>query len=419
MSTVARGLSYLRRRGMKAFFNRALDYTAGYLRYRLFPGSDKRNTNWHRYIRDLDARAVVMAATPWKLEIESTSVCNLQCIMCSHVFAPPRTGKHFDVALLDRLSAMLPAAGEFQLMGSGEPLISPAFWKTMDFIAGNPSRIRAHIGISSNGAAMTPHMIEKLLRSPLHEISFSLDAASPETYRAIRNGDFVRTIDNIRRLIRRRNELGKFALHIMLNMTLMRRNIDELPAFVELAKSLGADAVQFWPLHDYSEISKDNWTVERNGWVFKYREQMFGHTPEDAAAVNARIDQAVELAEKSGMHIIWPMGGKTHVTPLSEGNVAQNVLPASAGMSSDSPPQDAAGMDCVAPWEWMLVDVQGNVRPCCYISKSFGNIRAQRPEDIWNGAEYQEMRLFLAQGKLPPVCHDAACRYARGNRFYE
>ena len=414
MSTLKRAVSILQKKGLAHFCKKAFHYTGSAFRYRFFPHQDKRNTNWHRYIQDLDARVEVMKASPWKLEIESTSVCNLQCIMCSHVFSHPRIGKHFNLDLLGRLSKMLPAAGEFQLMGSGEPLISPAFWKIMDIIGNNPSYMKPTIGISSNAAAMTPYIAAKLLSSPLREVSFSLDAATPETYQKIRNGDFMRTVEHIRHLLQCRGKDNTKSPRVMLNMTLMRENIDELPQFIKLSHSLGVDAIQFWPLHDYGDIDAEGWNVNRNGWKFNYRDQMLGQDEADAQHANSVLDEAVALSETLGVPIIWPMGGKTHIKPIKKHHTvstASSLKPAvSKGM--------ACPVDCVAPWEWMLVNVNGDVRPCCYVQQSFGNIRQQLPEEIWNGADYREMRRYLAQGKLPPQCRNAACKYARGSWMY-
>lgn len=415
MSTLKRAVSILQGKGFSYFCKKAFHFAGSAVRYHLFPQQDERNTNWHRYIKDLDARVEIMRASPWKLEIESTSVCNLQCIMCTHVFAHPRIGKHFNMALLTRLAHMLPAAGEFQLMGSGEPLISPAFWKIMDIIGNNPSYIQPSIGISSNAAAMTPHIAAKLLHSPLREVSFSLDAATPDTYRKIRNGEFSRTVEHIRHLLQCRQKNGGKSPRVMLNMTLMRENIDELTQFIKLAHALGVDAVQFWPLHDYGDIDADGWNVERNGWKFNYRDQMLGQDEADAQHANTVIEDAVALAEQLGVPIIWPMGGRTRISPAHNNSAASAPPPATTPATRK---HKACPIDCVAPWEWMLVNVNGDVRPCCHVQQTFGNIRQQTPEEIWNGAEYREMRRHLAQGKLPPQCRNASCKYVRGNWMY-
>jgi MoaA/NifB/PqqE/SkfB family radical SAM enzyme len=329
---------------------------------------------------------------------------------------------------LEGLEQYIAAAGEFQLMGGGEPLISPAFWKIMEYIRQHHKSV-PRISISSNGAALNKHFAEKLLNSPLQEISFSLDAASPEVYRKIRNADYDKTIENIGYFLRRRREKGQPHPFVMLNMTLMRENIDEFVPFIESAHAMQADAVQFWPLHDYDPSQTANWTVNRNGWTFTYREQMLGQNEEDAAYANAVIDKGIDRARELGVTIIWPVGGRTRIVAQPE-NVPEIAAGTEAPTETFMPgiintvPSDRKAVpredlrECVAPWEWMAVSEAGDVRPCCYIGKPLGNLRESSPEEVWNGPEYREMRTALARGVLPRQCRNAACKYVRSGWIY-
>jgi MoaA/NifB/PqqE/SkfB family radical SAM enzyme len=270
---------------------------------------------------------------------------------------------------------------------------------------------------------MTRHFAEKLLDSPLEEISFSLDAACPETYRKIRGADFLKTVDNIRYLLRRRYEKKQKHPLIMLNMTIMRENIDEIVPFVDLASELRADAVSFWPLHDYDPARTDNWEVQRNGWIFSYRRQMPGRDADDAAYANARISHAAQAAKEQGMRIILPVGGLAHIeAPRQVQHPAANESSTSTATMAASlqggVPDQPALRECVAPWEWMAVNTSGDVHACCYMEGSCGNIRDHKPEDIWNGPVYREMRRSLARNVLPAACRNAACKYVRSAWIY-
>lgn len=410
MTIIRRGIRILQKDGVSEFLHKGGEYLIGAGKAVFSPANDPRNANWHRYISDLDGRVEHMAATPWKLEIASTTMCNLQCAMCGHVFQHGRAGRHLNPKMLSGLETFISGAGQFQLMGWGEPLISPAFWKIMDIISKNPSRKQAFIEISSNGAAMTPYIVEKILSSPLGRVSFSIDAATPETYRKIRGADFNQTLENIRHLIKRKNALGKKFPEIMCNMTLMRENIRELPDFVDIAHDLGADSLQFWPLHDYEDISPDSWNVERFGWHFNYRDQMLGRDSRDAAKANMLIDAACEKAAAYKLPIVWPMDSRVKIDAPACGPAA--------GAEEAVREIREMPLDCVAPWEWMLVDIDGDVRPCCYIQKPFGNLNLNSADEIWNGPDYREMRRCLASGKMPPQCAGAACKYVRGRRYY-
>lgn len=202
----------------------------------------------------------------------------------------------------------------------------------------------------------------------------------------------------------------------MLNMTLMRENIEELSAFIDLAHELGVNAVQFWPLHDYDPARTAHWQVERGGWLFNYRQQMLGHNAADAEHANAIIDRALERAQELAVPVIWPVGGRTRIVAPSMVDSHHTGIGKTAASHVSTTTHSLR--ECVAPWEWLLVDERGDVRPCCYVEQSFGNLRHISPEAIWNGPDYREMRRDLARDVLPPQCRNAACKFARGRWIY-
>ena len=236
----------------------------------------------------------VLARGPRKLTLESSSVCNLRCVMCPQALGLVQRPKHLEDSLLDKIQPALRGLEWVQLHGIGEPLFSPAFWRALEVLDSLPPM---HITVNSNMTVITDEQIGKILNSQLEEISVSLDAATPETYAKIRGYDLNRVIDNIKRLIARRKAVGRERPKILPNMTLMRENIEELEAFVELGHRLGVQGVGFWQLNpgeDY-RITKDD------GWIFDYQKQMLRN---HARLSNERIRAAVALGERLGIPII-------------------------------------------------------------------------------------------------------------------
>ena len=145
--------------------------------------------------------------------------------------------RHFPEHLVDRLAPLLPTASRFQLHSLGEPLMSPAFWKILERITA-VHRGKPEISFNSNGLLLS----EKHMRDCWHRscaINISFDAATAATYERIRGGDFDLLAANVASLVRARAAAGRTDFKIILNMTLMRANIEELPQFVRLAHRLG------------------------------------------------------------------------------------------------------------------------------------------------------------------------------------
>jgi hypothetical protein len=81
-------------------------------------------------------------------------------------------------------------------------------------------------------------------------------------------------------------------------MTLMRENIEELPAFVDLAVDLGVDGIVFWQLRGFDQAH--GWRTTRQGWQFVYEAQLLTHCPELA---HRMIQAAVQRANEKNMPV--------------------------------------------------------------------------------------------------------------------
>ena len=239
--------------------------------------------------------AKVVKSVPYTFTLETTTFCNLQCVMCHHGNGAMPTRDHLDTAVIAKLSNFLSHAKWIELYGVGEPLLSPSFWKTLELL---PPGQGIHTTINSNGTLLTTDRIDRLLNSPLAQISISLDAASAETYWKIRGTDFHLVTGNIRELVRRRNLGASRRLTILLNMTLMRENIEELPAFVDLAADLGVDGIVFWQMRAYEQTN--GWRTTRQAWKFVYEAQLLKHCPQLA---NRMIQVALRRAREKNMAV--------------------------------------------------------------------------------------------------------------------
>ncbi len=316
---------------------------------------------------------------------------------------------------LDMLADFMKRASFVQLHGNGEPLLSAAFWNTFD-IMGSQYDDGTRISINSNGQLLTHKIAGKLVRSPLHNITISLDAATDATYKKIRGADFDNVLENIRNLIRARNKLGRKLPEVYVNMTLFRENIAELPAFIELAHELGVDKACFWHMNqDYSH-EKVDWRVERDGWVFNYHDQLTSKYP---ALSNRMVREALDRARELGLEIdtgarkqLWfPECSREDSEVSGETTNKEKLLDENKRLTGNTS-KAMTGVDCDAPWRWLVIGVDGTVRACCHMTGPLGNIRHEDPARIWNGHEMQSVRRAIKGKRLHWLCRGAACEYA-------
>jgi len=217
-------------------------------------------------------------------------------VMCPHGIGAIESPKDADMSLLEILWPGMAQSEHIHLNGVGEPMMSKPFWEVIDRLKGKE---RPLISFNTNGLLMTEENVVRLMRAPVYAISVSLDAATPETYKDIRGGNFQTALAGIERLVAhsRRNT------HIVMTYVLMKRNIEELVAYVKLAERLGVKFVTIQHLTD-TAIPADRWIVVKpNGWQFVYPEERLSNHPELS---NKNIKEAIAIGKRLGIAVFGP-----------------------------------------------------------------------------------------------------------------
>ncbi|MRR35078.1 radical SAM protein, partial [bacterium] len=123
---------------------------------------------------------------PSKLFVEVTTHCNLGCAMC--VKQTMHHGMTEGCMADETFSALAPAFPHLEaliLNGIGEPLLHP---QLESFIRRAKELLppQGWVGFQSNGLLMNEGRAASLVEAGLERICISMDAASPETFRRLR-----------------------------------------------------------------------------------------------------------------------------------------------------------------------------------------------------------------------------------------
>ena len=346
--------------------------------------------NYLRRESGLRELPLVADYTPSELSIAVSDKCNLRCVTC---FAHHRQEGDNNANLDDFPVEMIPSikdaamgAARIQIhSGAGEPLLARNFWDWFALLDKNPT---AKIEFNTNGITLNAKNIEKLLTYNVDHISVSFDAATPEIYADIRGGDFARLLDNMRELIRQRSRSTN-PIRVLFNLTVTRANVVDAPGLVRLAHEIGVDGVELYHLNSGKAY---DWTVEKNGKTFNYRENL----PEaNAAFIRPFIENSIQLAEDLGIYLF--VDPRFQATLYGRADETSQVMPEVS--------------ECRAPWHWMAFETNGNVRPCCMAGKPIGNLKSATALEIWNGRAMQRLRRNIKENKLDPICVGGSCRY--------
>lgn len=168
---------------------------------------------------------------PRRINIETTSICNLDCLMCP-TRSKARADGTMSMELFQRAADEIAAHGAeiVWLHAWGEPFVDAQLFERIAYIKQYPS-IR-NVVISTNATLLRGERARRLAESELDTVVFSLDGVTAETYEAIRRGArFSVVLENVRRFLEARQARGGRGPRAVFQIIAMRETAREIEAF--------------------------------------------------------------------------------------------------------------------------------------------------------------------------------------------
>src|SRR5690349_9025467 len=166
---------------------------------------------------------------------EVTKGCNLRCIHCrasaTELSSPSDLATRFALGIIDQIAE---AANPILVLSGGEPLYRSDIFQLARYATDKNLRV----ALATNGTLVTKDVARMIVDSGVKRVSISLDGADSLTHDTFRGipGAFDAAVYGLRNL----KSLG---MSVQINMTIARHNARQLPQVLDLAKSLGADAL--------------------------------------------------------------------------------------------------------------------------------------------------------------------------------
>ncbi len=191
---------------------------------------------------------------PSQVVADTTEVCNLACIHCTHpefkksdnyrarMLAPDLNAKMVDeVAAHGRDKTLY-----IRYSGNGEPLVHPHLFEMLAYAAKNSGTT---VTLTTNGTLLNSARMEKLLATGVNLVDISLDAFTSETYAAIRvNGNLEVTRANVLNLIKAART-ATVRPKVVVSFVEQPQNRNEIADFEQYWRDNGADYVVVRRLH--------------------------------------------------------------------------------------------------------------------------------------------------------------------------
>ena len=302
------------------------------------------------------------------VNVDLNDRCNLDCIHCPFVWMrneQPTTGKMSEEMLVRIGREIFPFTLRASLSSFHEPLMA------VDrlFMAMELAREAgvAQIDFHTNALLLTEEIAEGLFARGLTMLLFSVDGATEETYQRIRKGgSLARFVERVEIAGQVRRDMGlEEQLPFRFTACMIRENLHEAVALVELAAGLGIDWIELRiaMLADVAEAGDD---------------QKICHDPMAA-------DQAFRAARARGAEL-----GLRVTTPPTMDELQATNLPR------------PRFTNCLYPWSTIQITPTGGLLPCClWHGADVLDRLDDRPfEQIWNGEAFRDLRVELETASL-------------------
>ena len=292
---------------------------------------------------------------PPVLFIEVTTKCNLRCFMCPHTFQEYEA-KDMSLKEFEGILAQFPTLNMLIPQGIGEPLLCEHIFPMISL---GKSRGIA-VSFNTNGTLLTADRAHALIESGLDILSVSIDGATEETYQRIRGGgNLTKVVNNFRRMVELKSELGSKFPHLAIRTVVLKENISEIPQIVDLAISIGITEIAIQDMIDYGGILQSSLI--------------------DTDDYSSLLHYQHKAARK---------GIKITLENFSRFQKRKRR--------------------CVSPWVSPFITREGYVTPCCIITDpsviNFGNVFEKPFTDIWNSNEFIAFRAGFRAGDAPAFC---------------
>lgn len=286
-----------------------------------------------------------LGGTPYEWEIDTTNICQLKCPLCHTGLGTVNRDKgimHFDLykQTIDQIKDYVVW---LTLYSWGEPFLNK---RIHEFIGYAHQNNIATITSTNLNKPLTAEQVDSVINAGLDVMIISLDGITQEVYEKYRvAGHLDRVLDNIRLFVERKKALGSQTPYLEWQFIVMLQNEHQMEDAEKMADELGVDSI-----------------------IFK------------------RVD--------------FPWGEDNP-------DVAKKWLPQRSEHVSEAPldrPYNENGKRCWRLWRTSVVNWDGGLAPCCYMTDAaddFGDVNTTSIQEIKNNEKYLAARGLFDEKYTP------------------
>ncbi|MGA3054491.1 MAG: radical SAM protein [Candidatus Korobacteraceae bacterium] len=343
--------------------------------------------------------AAIKQYTPRLIFWEVTKGCNLRCIHCrataTELMSPADlpTDKALDI-----ISQIADFGNPILVLSGGEPLYRHDIFQLAEYATSRGLRV----ALATNGTLVTKGVAQKIKQSGIKRVSISLDGSDAHTHDSFRGipGAFDAAVYGMRNL----QALG---VSVQINTTIARHNAHQLPAVLDLARSLGADALHTFllvPVGCGVDIAAEQMVAPEEyermlNWFYDQSLQGGIELKATCAPHYFRVARQRKAADRLAgrEQVVAPAPSAHEIGPTDmtmPGSTGINLKPAGGppvghtGHPGGHPgDMNAMTKGCLAGTGVCFISHEGEVFPCGYLPAIAGDLRKQSFAEIWNDSD--------------------------------
>ncbi|MDA0525230.1 heme b synthase [Methanococcoides alaskense] len=328
-----------------------------------------------------------MVKPPRIIAWELTWGCNLACVHCrgSSTSEIPEgelstsEAKHFVDEIVEMGDPIL-------ILTGGEPLVRKDVYEIARYATDKGLRV----ALATNGTLLNDDVVKKLKDAGVQRVSISIDGSTAQTHDDFRGvpGAFESTMRGI-------EYLKAGGLGFQINTTITKRNVDEIPAILEIATKIGAEAHHIFLLVptgrgkelENEEIPPAEYERVLN-WFYDQQKHVKIQLKATCAPHYFRIMR--QRAKREG----------TEVTVKTHG-------------------YEAMTRGCLGGISFCFVSSTGDVQPCGYLPVVAGNVKENSFKEIWEDSVlFNDLRDYdKLGGKCGRCSYKSVCGGCRARAY--
>jgi MoaA/NifB/PqqE/SkfB family radical SAM enzyme len=316
-----------------------------------------------------------------------TSRCNSNCVYCE-----VRSLNQNDDLSSERILGLLSEAKELGIrkvyLSGGEPFLHQDFWEIVE----KAKTLGIKLSAVSNGIMLGDLSLDKIKKLKyFDDINISLESHKEELHNKLRGGNFFqKTVSGIK-------ILKASGVKVNISTVISNENYLKLEGIIKLAKELGADYINFQPIHVWSNYENVE-SISGKGDLLVESEnfEKLENRVRRALQYSKKIKQSTNLpAILPWLKDYFLAQKKAENNKIWMRNIVKNF-------------------QCIEVFHKLFIHSNGALLPCAMLSAR-ANVKNNSLKEAVKSLD--GFKNDLRQGKFSPECNKCSCQLAPNYSF--